>query len=144
MEIHDLPHVLAALNAMSVVVLLWAYFRIHRGDQDGHRRTMMVAGGIGVVFLAIYFYNHAHAGLAKFGGQGAIRPAYFTLLFIHVLAAFTVAVVVPLAVFNAVKKRFATHRRIVRYAWPLWMFVSVSGLVVYVMAVHLYPTPVAS
>lgn len=140
LEIHDLPHVLAALNAASVVVLLWGYARIKSGDRDGHRKTMIVAGVIGVLFLAIYFYYHAHAGLAKFGGLGLVRPAYFTLLAIHVLAAFAVAVIVPLAVFNAVKRRFETHRRIVRWAWPLWMFVSLSGLVVYVMAVHLYPT----
>ncbi len=140
LEIHDLPHVLAALNAASVVVLLWGYARIKSGDRDGHRKTMIVAGVIGVLFLAIYFYYHAHAGLAKFGGLGLVRPAYFTLLAIHVLAAFAVAVIVPLAVFNAVKRRFETYRRIVRWAWPLWMFVSLSGLVVYVMAVHLYPT----
>lgn len=108
LEIHDLPHVLAALNAASVVVLLWGYARIKSGDRDGHRKTMIVAGVIGVLFLAIYFYYHAHAGLAKFGGLGLVRPAYFTLLAIHVLAAFAVAVIVPLAVFNAVKRQFGT------------------------------------
>lgn len=139
LAIHDLPHVLAVINAASIVVLSYGYSRIRAGDRAGHIRTMKVALGLGVAFLAIYLYYHAHAGLAKFGGEGVIRPIYFTLLAIHVFAAFVVAVLVPIAVFYALKKRFETHKRFTRWAWPIWMFVSVSGLVVYAMAIHLYP-----
>ena len=137
--IHTLPHVLAVINAATIVVLLYAYGRIRARDRDGHRRTMKVAIGLGVAFLAVYLVYHASAGLAKFGGYGPIRPIYFSLLGVHVLCAFVVAVLVPLTFFNAMKGRFATHRKLARVTFPMWLFVAASGLVVYAMAVHLYP-----
>jgi putative membrane protein len=137
--VHDLPHVLAVINAATIVVLLYAYSRIRVRDREGHRRTMMFAVGLGVAFLAVYLVYHFSAGLAKFGGFGPIRPIYFTLLAVHVFLAFVVAVLVPLTFFNAMKQRFATHRRLARVTLPLWLFVAASGLVVYVMAIHLYP-----
>ena len=137
--IHDLPHVLALINAATIVVLLYAYSRIRVRDREGHRRAMFVAIGLGVAFLAVYLVYHAFAGLAKFGGFGPIRPIYFTLLAVHVVMAFVVAVLVPFTFYNALKSRFATHRRLARVTLPLWLFVAASGLVVYAMAVHLYP-----
>jgi putative membrane protein len=137
--IQHLTHVLAVINAATIVVLLYAYGRIRSRDREGHRRTMTVAIGLGVAFLAVYFVYHASAGLAKFGGYGPVRPIYFTLLAVHVAMAFVVAVLVPLTFFNAMKQRFATHRRLARVTLPLWLFVAASGLVVYAMAVHLYP-----
>jgi putative membrane protein len=137
--IRDLPHVLAVINAATIVVLLRAYALIRARDREGHRRTMYVAISLGVAFLAVYLVYHAFAGLAKFGGYGAIRPIYFTLLATHVFAAFAVAVLVPVTFYNAIKQRFATHRRLARVTMPAWLFVAVSGLVVYVMAIHLYP-----
>src|SRR5277367_1223154 len=139
--IRELPHVLALINAATIVVLLRAYSRIRARDREGHRRTMFVAIGLGVAFLAVYVVYHAFAGLAKFGGYGAIRPIYFTLLAVHVFMAFAVAVLVPITFYNAMRQRFATHRRFARVTMPAWLFVAVSGLVVYVMAVHLYPMP---
>jgi putative membrane protein len=137
--IQSLPHVLAVINAATIVVLVYAYSRIRARDREGHRRTMMVAIGLGVAFLAIYLIYHASAGLAKFGGYGTIRPIYFSLLAVHVVLAFVVAVLVPVTFFNAMKGRFATHRRLARVTLPLWLFVAASGLVVYVMAIHIYP-----
>ena len=139
--IRDLPHVLAVINAATIIVLLRAYSLIRARDREGHRRTMFVAIGLGVAFLAVYLVYHAFAGLAKFGGEGPIRPIYFTLLAIHVVMAFVVAVLVPLTVYNALKGRYAVHRRLARVTFPSWLFVALSGLVVYVMAVHLYPLP---
>jgi len=139
--IHDLTHVLAVLNAATIVVLIYAYSRIRARDREGHRRAMIVAIAIGAAFLAVYLVYHAFAGLAKFGGEGPIRPIYFTLLAIHVVMAFVVAVLVPLTVYNALKGRYAVHRRLARVTFPSWLFVAVSGLVVYVMAVHMYPLP---
>jgi len=137
--LHDLPHVLAVINAATIVVLLYAYSRIRARDREGHRRTMTVAIALGVAFLGVYLVYHASAGLAKFGGYGPVRPIYFTLLAVHVAMAAVVAVLVPLTFFNAMKQRFATHRRLARVTLPAWLFVAASGLVVYVMAVHLYP-----
>jgi putative membrane protein len=138
--IRDLPHVLALINAATIVVLLRAYSLIRARDRAGHRRTMFVAIGLGVAFLAVYIVYHAFSGLAKFGGHGPIRPVYFTLLAVHVFMAFVVAVLVPITFYNAMRQRFATHRKFARVTLPAWLFVAVSGLVVYVMAVHLYPT----
>jgi putative membrane protein len=137
--IRELPHVLAIINAATIVVLLRAYSLIRARDRDGHRRTMIVAISLGVAFLTVYFVYHAFSGLAKFGGQGLIRPVYFSLLAVHVLMALVVAVMVPLTFFNALKQRFATHRRLARVTLPMWLFVAASGLVVYAMAIHLYP-----
>ena len=100
---------------------------------------MLVAGVLGVAFLAIYSYYHASAGLAKFGGVGPIRTVYFSLLAIHVVMAAVAAILVPIVVFFALKQRFDIHRRLACWALPIWLFVSASGLVVYAMAVHLYP-----
>ena len=137
--IADLTHVLAALNAATIVALVYAFSRIRARDREGHRRAMFVAIAIGTAFLAVYLVYHAFAGLAKFGGEGPIRPIYFTLLAIHVVMAALVAVLVPLTVWNALKGRYAVHRRLARVTFPSWLFVAVSGLVVYVMAVHMYP-----
>ena len=137
--VQDLTHVLAVLNAATIVALVYAFSRIRARDREGHRRAMFVAIAIGAAFLAVYLVYHAFAGLAKFGGEGPIRPIYFTLLAIHVVMAALVAVLVPLTVLNALKGRYAVHRRLARVTFPAWLFVAVSGLVVYVMAVHLYP-----
>ena len=137
--LHDLPHVLAVINAATIVVLLYAYGRIRARDREGHRRTMTVAIALGVAFLSVYLVYHASAGLAKFGGHGPVRPIYFTLLAVHVAMSAVVAVLGPLTFFNAMKQRFTTHRRLARVTLPAWLFVAASGLVVYVMAVHLYP-----
>lgn len=137
--IADLPHVLAVVNFATVIVLAIGWSRIRAGQRDAHRKCMQVATGLGIAFLAIYFTYHFNAGLAKFGGVGVIRPIYFTLLVIHLLSALVTAIVVPTALVLALRGRFATHRRYARWAMPLWMWVSVSGLVVYVMAIHLWP-----
>ena len=139
--VHELPHLLAVINGATIVVLLTAYSRIRARDREGHRRAMMVAIGLGVAFLAVYLVYHASAGLAKFGGYGLVRPIYFTLLAVHVVMAFVVAVLVPVTFYNAMKQRFAIHKRLARVTFPSWLFVAASGLVVYVMAVHLYPLP---
>ena len=138
--VRELPHVLAVINAATIAVLLYAYGRIRAKDRIGHRRAMKVAVGLGVAFLAVYLVYHASAGLAKFGGHGLIRPIYFSLLGVHVLMSLVVAVLAPLTFYNALQARFATHRKLARVTFPLWLFVAASGLVVYAMAVHLYPT----
>jgi uncharacterized membrane protein YozB (DUF420 family) len=105
---------------------------------------MKTAVGLGAAFLVLYLAYHFGAGLAKFGGQGLIRPIYFTILIIHIITAAAAAVVVPLAVMRALKGRFEAHRAIAERTWWLWMFVAVSGIVVYVMTIHLWPYPGAA
>lgn len=135
----SLPHVIAFINAATILVLGYGYSRIRVGDRRGHKRSMYVAVILGVLFLGVYLSYHAFAGLAKFGGVGPIRVVYFTLLAAHIVVAAVTAVVAPLAIAFALRGRFALHRRIARLALPVWIFVSVSGLMVYTMTVHLYP-----
>ena len=140
MNVQDLPHLIAAFNALSVVFLTAGYVFIRLGERERHRMAMVGALLASAAFLAVYLVYKAHSGFAKFGGEGIIRPIYFTILIIHVIGAVAITFMVPVMVFRALKTHFDRHRKIARLTWPLWMFVGVSGVVVYVMAVHLYPT----
>ena len=135
----DLTHVNAALNAATIVFLGMGLWFILRGDRRRHRATMLAALAVSAMFLVTYLIYHFNAGLAKFGGEGAIRPIYFTVLALHVVAAVVITPLVPVTVFRALSGRYDRHRKIARWTWPLWMYVAVSGVVVYVMAVHIYP-----
>lgn len=138
-EIQDITHVNAALNALSVVFLLQGYRYIRAGDKEKHKFCMLTAVAISGLFLVGYVIYKLNSGFAKFGGEGWIRPAYFTLLAIHVVGAIAILPLVPLTLYRALKGRFEQHKRIARWTWPIWVFVGVSGVVVYIMAVHLYP-----
>ena len=139
MEVHDLPHVNAALNALSVVFLVAGYIFIRRGDWRRHRACMITALAVSGAFLVTYVIYKANSGFAKFGGEGLVRPVYFTILIVHVMGAIALVPLVPVTVTRALRARFDRHRRIARITWPLWVYVGVSGVVVYLMAVHLYP-----
>jgi putative membrane protein len=138
-DIHTLPHILAAINTATVIVLLISYWFIQNGDRERHKKGMLTAAALGAAFLAVYLTYHFSAGLAKFGGEGVIRPIYFTLLGGHVLLALAVAIMVPLTLIRGLGGSLAAHKRIASWALPVWLFVSVSGVVVYVMAIHVYP-----
>ncbi|MEQ8665748.1 MAG: DUF420 domain-containing protein [Rhodospirillales bacterium] len=139
MQVQDLPHLIAALNALSVAFLAFGYYFIKSGQRDRHRLAMIGALAASAAFLVVYLIYKANSGFAKFGGEGLIRPVYFTILIVHVIGAIAITFMVPVTVFRALKARFDQHRRIARFTWPVWMFVGISGVVVYVMAVHLYP-----
>lgn len=143
MDVSSLTHVIAGTNAATAICLTVGYLRIKRGDRAGHRKAMLWALAWSAAFLAFYVFYKANAGFAKFGGEGSIRPVYFTILTIHVLGAMALVPLVPMLVARALKERFDAHRELARWTWPLWMFVAISGIVVYVMAVHLYPTVAA-
>ncbi len=140
-EIHTLPHILAVINIATIIVLLAAYWFIQHGDRDRHRAGMLVAAGLGAAFLAIYLTYHFNAGLAKFGGHGTVRPIYFTLLAVHVALAGFVALLVPLTLMRGLGGSLVAHRKVASWALPVWLFVSVSGVAVYVMAIYIYPYP---
>jgi putative membrane protein len=138
-EVADLTHVNAALNAATIVCLGMGLLFILRGEGRRHRAAMLAALAVSVTFLITYLIYHFNAGLAKFGGEGLIRPIYFTLLYLHVLIAVVITPLVPVTVFRALSGHYDRHRKIARWTWPLWMYVAVSGVVVSVMAVHMYP-----
>jgi len=138
-DVNDLTHVNAALNALSVVFLVLGYRFIRRREINRHRACMLAATIVSALFLISYLIYHFNAGLAKFGGEGIIRPIYFTILIVHVIGAVVLTPLVPITLSRALAQRFDRHRAIARWTWPLWMYVTISGVVVYVMSVHLFP-----
>jgi putative membrane protein len=138
-DIADLTHVNAALNAATMVFLGVGLWFILRGERQRHRASMLAAFVVSVAFMISYLIYHFNAGLAKFGGEGVIRPIYFTILIVHVVAAVVIVPLVPITLSRALAGRFDRHRKIARWTWPLWMYVALSGVVVYVMSVHLFP-----
>lgn len=137
--IADFPHILASLNLATILLLVAGYVFIRRGDRRRHRACMLAGLAVSVAFLTVYLTYHFNAGLAKFGGQGLIRPVYFTILVAHVLMSMAITVIVPATAFLAITGRFERHRRWARWALPVWLYVAVSGVVVYVLSIHLFP-----
>jgi len=138
-QVQDLTHLIAGLNGLTVVCLLAGFIFIRQGERDKHRACMVAALIVSALFLVVYLIYKANAGFAKFGGEGLVRPIYFTILAAHVIGAMILTPLVPLTAYRALKGTFDKHKRIARWTWPLWVYVGISGVVVYVMAVHIYP-----
>ncbi len=131
----------ATLNAIAAVFLAAGFYFIRQRRIRAHRFCMLTAFGVSVVFLICYIAYHYEVGDVRFAGHGAIRPVYFSILISHIILA---AVTVPLAVFTlsfALRARFAAHRQIARWAWPVWIYVSITGVIVYLMVYHIYGPP---
>jgi putative membrane protein len=131
----------ASLNAIAALFLAAGFYFIRRRQVGAHRICMLTAFGVSVVFLVCYLTYHYQVGDVRFQGHGPVRPIYFTILISHICLA---GLTVPLAVFTlvrALRMRFAAHRRIARWAWPVWMYVSVTGVIVYLMVYHIYGPP---
>ena len=133
----DLPAVNATLNGTTAVLLCLGYAMIRRRRILLHRTLMLSAFGVSTLFLASYLWYHAHAGMRHFEGRGWIRPVYFAILISHTVLA---AAIVPLAlttVYLGLRARHPTHQRIARWALPLWLYVSVTGVIVYLLLYRL-------
>jgi putative membrane protein len=140
-QVSDLPHINASLNGLTIICLVIGYACIRSGRRDLHQRWMIAALAVSVAFLVTYLIYHFNAGLAKFGGEGIIRPIYFSILIAHIIVAVVITALVPITVWRAATGKFDRHKRIARWTWPLWMYVAVSGVIVYVMAIHMFPDP---
>jgi uncharacterized membrane protein YozB (DUF420 family) len=135
--ISDLPALNATLNAICTVLLLIGWSLIRRGRRHEHRRVMLAAFATSTLFLVSYLVYHANAGSRPFTGTGALRAFYFVILLTHIVLA---AAVLPLALVtltHALRSRFDRHRRIARWTMPIWLYVSVTGVIVYVMLYQL-------
>jgi len=140
LTIHDLPTVNAILNATSAVLLVCGYAFIRSGKVEVHRICMLGAFVVSALFLVSYSVYHAHVGSTKFAGTGWVRPLYFTILISHSALA---ALIVPMALitlFRALKGDFKRHRAIARWTLPIWLYVSVTGVLIYLMLYHLFPS----
>src|SRR5947207_8680201 len=136
-----LPHLNATLNASSFVLLSSGYYFIRRGRVLAHRRCQLSALTASIVFLISYIVYHAHHGTTRFAGQGIARPIYFTVLTTHTILAAVIVPFVIITVRRAKRRDFLRHKRIARFTLPLWLYVSITGLIVYLMLYHLYPSP---
>ena len=138
--LHFMPALNATLNGLSGVWLLIGYTFIRRKNIRMHRRFMLAACTTSLLFLISYLTYHAFAGTTRFQGTGWSRPAYFTILLTHTVLA---AAIVPLAivtVWNGLKMRVDFHRRVARVTFPLWMYVSVTGVLVYFFLYQWFPS----
>jgi len=134
-----LPTVNAVLNGTSALLLVTGYLLIRRRRVGAHKACMVTAFATSTVFLASYLSLRYYAGMTTFTGQGWVRPVYFTILTSHTILA---ALIVPLALVTlarALRARFDRHVRIARWTLPVWLYVSVTGVVVYLMLYRLYP-----
>lgn len=138
---HSLAPLNAVLNGCATILLLAGFIFIKNKRVKAHRACMISAMVVSTIFLASYLSYHYHVGNVRFGGEGWIRPVYFAILIPHVILA---GLIVPLAIATitfALKGNFQRHRRIARITWPLWMYVSVTGVVIYFMLYKIY-TPI--
>jgi len=137
-ELRDLPALNATLNGLSAALLVSGYLFIRRGDRLMHKRCMIAALTASALFLTSYVIYHLNTGSRPFPGQGPIRLVYFTILITHVILA---AAIVPLALVTAtrgLRSQFDRHVRIARWTLPIWLYVSVTGVVIYLMLYQLY------
>ena len=136
-EISDLPTVNATLNTLSGILLTIGYVQIRKGKITAHKKCMLAAFGVSVLFLLCYVIYHYNAGSKPFTKEGWLRPVYFTILISHIILAF---VIVPLALrtlYLAWRERFEQHRRLAKFTFPIWLYVSVTGVLIYLMLYQL-------
>ena len=137
MDLTIFPTINALLNGLTAVLLLLGYYFILNGKRGIHKKIMLSAFSTSIVFLISYLYYHAHVGSVPFTGTGIIRTVYFTILISHTILA---VVIVPMAIVTLVRglsARFDRHRKLARVTLPIWLYVSVTGVVVYMMLYHL-------
>ncbi|HVT43505.1 MAG TPA: DUF420 domain-containing protein [Thermoanaerobaculia bacterium] len=134
-----LPAVNATLNATSGALIVTGYLLIRRKNIAAHRRAMLAACACSVIFLASYLFYHYHAGATRFTGTGWTRPLYFTILGSHTILAMVIVPLVILSVYNGLKNRVPQHRRVAKWTYPLWLYVSITGVLVYFFLYHWFP-----
>jgi uncharacterized membrane protein YozB (DUF420 family) len=133
------PALIASLNGISAILLLVGRYLIARGKLAAHRASMIGAVVASALFLACYVYFHAHVGDIHFLGQGIWRTVYFWLLIPHVILAIVIVPMVIITLSRGLRGRYDRHRAIARWTWPLWMYVSVTGVLVYFMLYQWFP-----
>ena len=134
-----LPHINASLNALCACLLVAAIIAVKAKRVALHRALMLAALATSALFLACYLVYHAEVGSRPFQGQGAVRWVYFAILISHTLLAVPVPILAGVSAWRAYRGRIEEHRRIAKVAFPVWLYVSVTGVVVYAMLYHLFP-----
>ena len=141
----DLPIVNAGLNGLSAVFLTAGYYFIRRKDQETHRKCMLAAFVTSTLFLVCYLTYHGylayylHRGPTIFKNPAWFRPIYLAILLTHTFLAVVIVPLVLVSLNRALKQRYDLHRKIARWTWPLWMYVSVTGVVIYLLLYQIFP-----
>ena len=135
-----LPHVNAFLNSTSALLLIAGYRFIRANFVRRHRNCQIAAVVTSTLFLVSYLTYHYYHGDTRFLGQGIVRPFYFAILITHVVLAIVIVPLVWITVYRAARGDFDRHKRIARWTLPLWLYVSVTGVIVYLMLYHIYPS----
>ena len=139
--VSSLPAVNATLNGLSTLLLVTGLTLIRRGKREAHKRVMLFAFGVSIAFLCCYLISHGYAGSKPFEGKGLIRAIYFAILISHVILAATVPFLASITIYLGLKQRWEKHRRIAKVTFPIWLYVSVTGVIIYLM---LYQWPVSA
>jgi len=145
MNIHDLPAVNASLNGLSAVLLTAGFVFIRRKNKVAHRNCMVAAFGTSVVFLGCYLTYHGYLAIVLREGPTRFlhplwfRPIYLTILISHSILAAVIVPMILVTLYRAKKERFELHKKIARWTWPLWMYVSVTGVIVYFLLYQVFP-----
>jgi len=136
--ISTIPHILAVLNTLSAILVSVGYINIRKQNKTVHKACMIAALAVSTIFMIFYLYYHAKVGYIPFAGQGDIRYLYFSLLASHVILAAIAFPMVLITATLALRTKFTTHKRIARWTLPIWLYVSISGVSIYVMSFHIY------
>jgi uncharacterized membrane protein YozB (DUF420 family) len=136
-DVHSLPALNAFLNGTSFVLLLIGYLLIRRGRRAAHQRFMLAAFGCSIVFLTSYLIYHAQVGSVRFPGTGTLRTVYLSILLTHTVLAAAVPFLATITLTRGLRGRFQRHRSIARVTLPIWMYVSITGVVIYLMLYQL-------
>ncbi|MEJ2085016.1 MAG: DUF420 domain-containing protein [Acidobacteriota bacterium] len=132
-----LPSVNATLNGLAASLLIAGYGFIRRGRVGAHRACMLAAFSCSILFLLSYLYYHSQVGSVRFSGVGIVRSIYLTILLTHTVLAATVPFLAVATLWRALRGQFERHAALARWTWPIWMYVSVTGVVIYWMLYHL-------
>ena len=137
-SIYSLAPLNAILNTTATILLVAGFYFIKQKRVQAHRRCMIAAVLVSAAFLTSYLIFHYEVGDVRFTGQGWVRPVYFAILIPHVILAVTILPLALTTLYFGLTSNFVKHRRIAKWTWPLWIYVSVTGVIVYLMLYQLY------
>jgi len=138
-DVHQLPAVNASLNALAAVLLVVGWLQIKARREQAHKWCMLSAFVVSIVFLGCYLVYHYHVGSVKFTGPEPVRSLYLAILLTHVVLAALVPFLAGANIYLGLADRREKHRKLARWTFPIWLYVSITGVVIYVMLYHLYP-----
>ena len=139
LKLSDLPALNAVLNSLSAILLMAGFIFIRRKNQIAHRNCMIAAFSTSTLFLISYLTYHFNVGRTVFREPQWMRPVYLTILLTHTVLAVVIVPLILVTLSRGLKAKYEAHKRIARWTWPLWMYVSVTGVIIYLLLYQIYP-----